>query len=192
MEGAGNVREFASPGDFARFLSRLAGTLPQAEALATRDAAALIQEEAQAILGHEQGPVGPFPAWEPLSERTQCERYERGLTPDDPLLATGELKHHIDMTYEGRHAVIGVPAETVGEGTHVNPSRNIGEVAVVMEFGNERVPPRSFLGRAAVVAGEDAAHVAGLIVSETIAGLPQQHRSASAMRGAAGLKSIPF
>ena len=37
-----------------------------------------------------------------------------------------------------------------------------------------------------------AAHVAGLIVSETIAGLPQQHRSASAMRGAAGLKSIPF
>ena len=166
------MKKFESPGEFAAFLEKLLPVILIAQAVGVQRAAAFLQEEVKADLGFYQTAAGPFPDWPELSEGRKNERERVGLMPNDPLLATGELHDHIDMTYEGMRAVIGVPHEIVGDGTRRSPLRDIGDVAIWMEEGTDRAPPRSFLGHAAFVHGKAAADIALKVVGAAVASQP--------------------
>ena len=181
------MRAFRSPGEFASFLIGLAGSLPLAEARGIRGAGEVVQAEAVNSLGHYQEAAGPFPAWAPLSDRTHEQRAEAGLPIDEPLRATWELRNHIELTAESRSASVGVPSVIVGDGSKANPYRDIGMVATIMELGNERVPARPFLGRAAFVRGQAAVKAAGAIVGAHMAGQPFDRRPATSIAD-----DIPF
>lgn len=163
---------FASIDAFLSHLGRVASAGSARSSMALRDAAEVLQVEAKSYLGHYQGAMGPFAAWAPLSERTQKDRERRGFRPNDPELVTGALQEHIDISYDAKHAVMGVPDETVGDGSHENPTRNIGDIAIEQEMGTSRIPPRSFLGRAGYVKGLEAAHTAAHVLTDAFVGKP--------------------
>ena len=180
------MREFRSAGDFAGFLNVLAMRVGLAEHRAIQAAGEIVQAEAKHSLGTLHEAAGPFGAWPELADSTQARREALGHSPNEPLLATHELRDHILTEAHGNHAVVGVPSVIVGDGTKENPARDIGMVATVMEFGSAKVPPRSFLGRAAFVKAHAAARVAALIVGATIADQPFRNVSARTILKSAG------
>ena len=113
-----------------------------------REAAKVVEERAKDMLGHYQ------PGWAPLADATMDERERHGYTRDDPLLRSGALLAAIESDVKlenvGGLAVIGVKDATVGSGSKEDPLRNIGDVAVAMELGTDRVPARPFLTLAAI------------------------------------------
>lgn len=150
-----------------RFIEHLAlvkATLPEREAHAVLDAAKLIQTEAKAEIGHYQDAAGPFPAWAPLADTTlngwrgHPGKIELGYAPpDNPLLRTGEMRDSIEVSHHGNEASVG----------------SNSDVAVWQEFGTNKIPPRSFLGRAAFVKGEAAANLIGKEITDALAGIPR-------------------
>jgi hypothetical protein len=176
------VKQFGSVRDFVRHLATLAPRVEVAISHGIREGGRMIQEEAQRAIGDYQPSVGPFPAWAPLADATlngakdlhghyHPGKVELGFSPpDNPLLRTGELHDHIELSIAHHRAVVGVPDETVGDGTRENPVRNIGDVAVWLEFGDRYMPARSFLGRAGYVRGKHAAHAIGHAVFLALAG----------------------
>jgi hypothetical protein len=172
---------------FAELAEQLISTIPAVEAaryLGHREAAVIVQTEAQQELGHYQSAAGPFQAWQNLADTTlngfdgpdgvhHPGKIELGYAPpDNPLVATGELHDHIEISYDSREAVIGVPDETVGSGVDGDEVRNIGDVAVYLEFGRKGMPPRSFLGRAAYVKRDEIVSALCLPVIHAIASVP--------------------
>ena len=197
------MRTFKSCGEFAAYLLSIAPLAEAAQAHGMRDAAVIVQEEAQRELGHYQPAVGPYREWAPLAESTlegwddshgnhHPGKIELGYAPpDNPLLASGELKYSIEISYNSREAAIGVPDETVGDGSDGNRERNIGDVAVDLEFGTRDMPARSFLGRAAYVKREEIVAAMVLPVIYAIASVPYvrpQHGHAAD----SGIDDIPF
>lgn len=178
------MREFRSIKDFVRFLELLAPQVEIASQLGLHEGARMIQEEAQASLGHYQDSAGPFPAWPALAETTlqgytdahghhHPGKIEMGFAPpDNPLQRTDELHDHVELSVTHNHAVVGVPDEVVGDGTEENPTRNIGQVAAWLEFGDREMPARSFLGRAAFVKGHAVANAIGHAVYLALSGKP--------------------
>ena len=177
------MKRFQSPGQFAAFLAGRLALVEIAHHVAMKRAAQVIQEAVRDGLGLDHSGAGPFPAWDPLAPATIEDRVRRGLTPDNPLWATGELRDHIDMTAEGLRAVVGVPVEDVGDGSKQNPVRHIGDVAIDLEFGTSSMPARSFLGREAFIHGKDAAAEALAIVGAAVASVPVE---------TSGPQPIPF
>lgn len=164
------MKSFASIGAFVAHLERIAAAAPQHELRALRDAGRVIQAETRAELGTYQAAAGPFGEWPSLTDFTQRERERLGFTANDPLKASGELHDHIDLSFDAKQAVVGVPDETVGDGTEANPIRNIGDVAIDLEMGTQHMPARSFLGRAAFAKGHEAVDAAALTITDAIAG----------------------
>jgi hypothetical protein len=157
---------------FGALLRVLALEMERAAEAALLDGARDVAEDAARRLGTYQGAVGSFPAWQQLAQSTQNERVELGYSANDPLLRSGELKAAITMEARAREAVVGVPSMTVGDGTKANPTRNIGDIAVDMEFGTSStgrggpgIPERPFLGPAGFVKApgiaEGIVHAAG-------------------------------
>lgn len=176
------MKSFASIDGFIAHLGRVAAQSDQIQARAMRDAASVLQSAAKASLGSYQDSAGPFGAWPDLSERTQAERAEFGYSTNEPLLRTGELRDHIDISFDGHHSYVGVPDETVGDGSKADPVRNIGDVAADLEMGTGGkypIPPRSFLGRAGFTKGHVAAAVAAKVFTDAVAGLPYRAVKAS-------------
>lgn len=136
---------FKDLGSFAVHLVELEIKQVAALHVGLRLIAQLVEASAKAELGTYQPEVGPFPAWQPLSDFTIEQRVKLGYTPDDPLLRSGALRHAITHDVGLLEAVIGVK---IGSGT--NPEGvELSEVAVWMEFGTRIAPPRPFLGPAA-------------------------------------------
>lgn len=118
-------------------------------------AAKVIQEDAKARIGEYQRDVGPFPAWESLAPSTVEDRVRQGYTPDDPLLRSGEMRDSIVTEHSPKEAVIGSKEK----------------VAAYQEFGTDRIPPRPFLGPAALAKSKQVkaiigAHVVGALVGD--------------------------
>jgi len=178
------MKEFKS---FGALADHLLSIIPAAEAggaRGVRDAAAIVQHEAQRETGHYQDAVGPFRGWQHLAETTldgwddarglhHPGKIEAGYAPpDNPLLASSELHDHIEISYAGLESVVGVPDEVVhGDGVYEH-DRNIGDVAVALEFGTRTMPPRSFLGRAAYVKRDAIVAAVCLPVISAIASVP--------------------
>jgi len=192
------MREFRSIRDFVRYLETLQPKVEVAAQLGLHEGGRMIQEEAQHEIGHYQTAAGPFAAWAPLADTTlngytdqhghhHPGKIEMGFSPpDNPLLRTHELQEHIELSAQRNRVIVGVPDEVVGDGTPENPTRNIGLVAELMEFGDREMPARSFLGRAAFVKAEAAARAVGHAIYLAMIGKP--HRPASAHYD----RDIPF
>ena len=94
----------------------------------------IVEKEAKRVIGTYDY------NWTPLAEATQADREAHGFPADEPLLRTGEMRDSIEHNVgtEGlRMEVIGIV------GTN-------NEVAKWQELGTSHIPPRSFLGGAAM------------------------------------------
>lgn len=180
------MRAFGSLDQFVAHLASVAREIPKRQSLALRDGGEVIQKEARAEIGTLQSRAGPFGAWPELSPRTQQERVKAGYSPNDPLRRSGALRDHIELNHDGKQAVVGVPSEMVGSGTDADPIRNIGDVAIAMELGTDRVPARSFLGRSAFVKGHEAVGAMASVLTDAISGRPYRKPRAD------GKDDIPF
>lgn len=195
------MRNFGSIEEFILYLRTLPPLIHMNIALAVRDAGRMVQEEAQHEIGHYQDAEGPFPAWPQLSDSTLFGAYDQkgrwhpgkvdmGFSPpDNPLLRTGDLKHAIELSYDAMSAVIGVPDEMVGDGSHESPVRNVGVVAAELEFGTENMPPRSFLGRSMYVCAHEIVSMIGHAVR---AGLEGRHYVPEPRHHHSSAEDIPF
>jgi hypothetical protein len=136
----------------------------------------LIQAASQATIGEYQQGNDQFGDWPELAERTQEERAALGFAPDDPLLRNGELYRHILIAGPvaipgGVEGAVGVPSESVGDGSPENRIRDIGEVAIDMEMGVPgHTPARSFLGLPAARVGPKLAEATGFNFAMRLAG----------------------
>jgi phage gpG-like protein len=114
----------------------------------------VVEKEAKAEIGHYQGAAGPFSAWPELADATKEDRLKSGFSENDPLLRTGELRDSIEHTAGVDEAVVG----------------SNSDIAVYQELGTQHIPPRSFLGGAAVRKGEEVANILGRHVVKALAG----------------------
>ncbi len=97
-------------------------------------ACVIVEKEAKRVIGtYDYG-------WAPLAESTKADRTAHGFPEDEPLLRTGEMRdsieHHVEEEGLGM-TVVGIV------GTN-NP------IAKYQELGTAKIPPRSFLGEAAM------------------------------------------
>ncbi len=130
------------------FIAHLAGfqlRVAEAEHKALEHAAKLVADEARREVGTYQDAAGPFAAWPELADATKADRLRHGFSENDPLLRTGEMRDSIGHAIGDKEAAIG--------------SNN--EKAVWQELGAAKIPPRSFLGGAAVRKAEDVARILG-------------------------------
>lgn len=166
------MMHFNTPGAFAAHLRRVRAKLPEAESKGLAAGAEIIKREAKAVLGtYQYVDTGPFEPWEELAGRTKQERVQQGYPENEPLRRSGVLGDNIEASAEGRRAAVGVPDRLVA-----HPYRpkivNIGHVALELEFGTPRIPPRAFLGLAGYRKGAEAAKLLGIWVAWALAGLP--------------------
>jgi phage gpG-like protein len=142
------VREFTLE-SMAAFLTEMAIVMPAGEHAALTQAAALVEAEAKGEIGNYQGAAGPFAAWAPLQPAT----IDRKANGDTPLLETGEMRDSIGTIVDGHDAYVG--------------SNN--DKAVWQELGTSRgIPPRSFLGGAAVRKSPEVRDIIGATVVATL------------------------
>lgn len=145
---------------FIRHLHTLPAAVKVAEHRGLTVGAEMVQREAKSIIGQEEvSQAGPFQAWAPLAPSTVEEKTALGYTgrisATDPLYRTGELRASITHKVEGHTAVVG----------------SDDPVAEYQEFGTARIPPRSFLGRAAFVESAAIVNQLGTRVAWAIRGL---------------------
>lgn len=126
----------------AALLTHMVAGVSQAQHAALEKAAVIVETEAKAEIGNYQGAAGPFAAWAPLKPETIA----RKVNGDTPLLETGEMRDSIEHMVQGNSAYVG--------------SNN--EKALWQENGTSRgIPPRSFLGGAAVRKSPDVVAAVG-------------------------------
>lgn len=94
----------------------------------------IVEKEAKRVIGtYDYG-------WTELAESTKADRAAHGFPEDEPLLRTGEMRDSIEHRVE----VERIGFEVVGlVGTD-------NKIAVYQELGTRTIPPRSFLGEAAM------------------------------------------
>lgn len=147
----------------AAHLGKVIAVLPMAEHEALEKSCELVEAEAKAEIGNYQGAAGPFAAWAPLAESTLDDKERKGFGVPDPLLRTGDMRDSIEHVVGGRSGFVGSDSD----------------IAVYQEIGTAKIPPRSFLGHAAVTKEDDIHSVTGrlifgaLISGETRIALPR-------------------
>jgi HK97 gp10 family phage protein len=139
------MREFSSLADFATHIGTLVAVEVTAEHRALGRAAALIQNAAKAKIGDYQEAAGDFAAWAELAESTKADRVQQGYSENDPLLRSGDLRDSIERHVEPGEASVG----------------SNSDIAVFQELGTAKIPPRSFLGGAAVENAERVVEIIG-------------------------------
>lgn len=142
------MTEFDNFGAFGAHLLRTAAAGAAIEKVILKKAAEIIQKDAKARIGTYQDGMGPFPAWANLAESTVDDRIRKGFAPEDPLLRTGEMRNSIGVLIAGNEAIIGTP----------------DAVALHHEMGTSRMPPRPFLGPAAMHSKEAVEKMAPAVV----------------------------
>jgi phage gpG-like protein len=147
-------RDFRSPKEFATFLTGAASAMQRRQSSALKEAAQIIEREAKAEIGHYQEAAPPFKAWAELADSTKQDRIQKGFSPNDPLLRTGNLRESIGHAVAGREAAVG---------------SNL-DIAIYQELGTRTIPPRSFLGGAAVRKSEEVANLLGKQSVEVLVG----------------------
>jgi HK97 gp10 family phage protein len=120
--------KFSSLGSFAAHLLTVEADLELAREVAVEKACRMIEKEAKTAIGTYRF------EWTPL----QPETVARKAKGDTPLLETGELRDSIE------HIVRREGTEVVGYVGTNNP------IAKYHELGTRHIPPRSFLGEAAM------------------------------------------
>jgi hypothetical protein len=99
---------------------------------ACEKACKMVEKEAKRVIG------GYDYGWTPLAEATKEDRAAHGFPADEPLLRTGEMRDSIE------HNVGREGSQVVGLVGTNHP------IAKYQELGTSHIPPRSFLGEAAM------------------------------------------
>lgn len=128
------MREFGSLAHFAAHLGMIEAGLVMEVRRGLTEVAKAVEKTAKAEIGDYQPAVGPFPAWAPLADSTKKDRVRQGYTEDDPLLRSGALRDSISHEVGAGEAVIGSDSD----------------IAIYQEMGTDKIPPRPFLGPAAL------------------------------------------
>lgn len=126
------MKDFSSPGQFARHLAKLAAVGHEVTHLAADKCGKVIENSAKAEIGFYQKQHGPFPAWEELADSTEADKARNGYPIEAPLLRTGAMQKSISHTTHGNDVVIG----------------STDKKMVYHEFGTLHIPPRPVLGPA--------------------------------------------
>lgn len=125
--------------DGAAFFTGISLKLERATKVAVAKAGRLVRDEARRVLGtYDYG-------WTPLQEATIAHKAHG----DTPLLETGEMRLSIKYTVTG---------------TYMNWTAYVGSnnpKALWHEFGTIHIPPRSFLGGAAIHMESKVKHIFG-------------------------------
>lgn len=130
--------EFKSPGSFANHLLKMAAIAQPVKTVIVDGITDGIAERAKAMIGQYQPAYGEFPEWAPLADSTEAEKARLGYPADAPLLRKGELRDSIEKRVEGSEGEVG----------------STSEIAAYQEFGTEHIPPRPFIGPAALMSVE--------------------------------------
>lgn len=142
------MKEFSSPGAFARYLTEMKAKLPAAKKEGLESAAKLVEAEIKEEMGHYQGAINGLPEWQQLAERTQTSRAKRGYEPNNPLVVTGHLRESIKHTVHDDHAEIG----------------SSDPIMAYQEFGTPDakfpIPPRPVVGGSLFRRADDAVKAA--------------------------------
>lgn len=112
---------------------------------ALEKAAVIVEKRAKEKIGEYQDEAGPFAGWAELADATKDDRVRQGYPEDEPLLRTGEMRDSIEHVVADGEAQVG----------------SNDDKAVWQELGTEHIPPRSFLGGAAVEKLDDVITLVG-------------------------------
>lgn len=148
------MKEFDSLAKFARHLVKTAALGEVVSHHIVKKAGEIIQLDAQNRIGSYQDGGGGFPAWANLAPATVADRIQQGFTPDDPLLRTGELRDSIEVEAHGHEAVVGTA----------------DVIALYQEQGTSTIPPRPFLGPAAMHSKHKVGELAAAVALEWLGG----------------------
>ncbi len=143
---------FDSPLAFALHLAERAAAVEVAIHEGLDLAAAVVEREAKDQIGSYQDATGPFPAWQELAASTKADRVRQGYPENEPLLREGDLRDSIAHEVSGLEAVIGSESD----------------IASYQELGTTTIPPRPFLGPAALKSKERIGKILGLAVAEAL------------------------
>jgi hypothetical protein len=117
---------------FAARLLAYEEDLKLTEEVVIEKACRMVEKEAKRVIGtYDYG-------WPPLAEATKADRAAHGFPEDEPLLRTGEMRDSIE------HNVGREGSQVVGLVGTNHP------IAKYQELGTSHIPPRSFLGEAAM------------------------------------------
>lgn len=158
--------------EFAARLEKLAVTGIAPMLLALDAAAAIIEHEAKAEIGHYQRKnTGRFEPWAELADSTKAERVRLGFSENEPLLRTGDLRDSISREVHGLEAVVG----------------STSMIMVYQELGTDTIPPRAVLGLAAMRKSKQVAALIGAgvmtgFVAMMSGGVPRPFTSADVER----------
>ena len=139
------MKEFRGFAALAEHLIAVAATREMTIHHGLKAAAEHVEKTAKEEVGHYQPETGPFPAWAELADSTKADRVAKGFTENDPLLRSGELRDGYQHEVIGDTAVIGSESD----------------VALWMETGTEKAPPRPVLGAAAYNSREEVVNTVG-------------------------------
>lgn len=149
-----------SPIEFSEHLLKASVAVAEGAHAGLEVCAKLIQKEAQDEIGEYQSSVGPFPAWEELSETTLADKEAKGFSIPNPLLRTGDLRNSIQYEVSAFEAIIG----------------STSPIAAFQEFGTNStgwgvgIPPRPFIGPAAYKCQKKIVEILGATLVIGIAG----------------------
>jgi HK97 gp10 family phage protein len=127
------MKSFTSLSAFVTHFVKLEVAVKHQAEHALHNCAKVITKTAKSELGYYQPGVGDFQAWSPLSERT-LDYHDKMGVGESPELVTGELYASIEDEQHGGEAVSGTKLE----------------IGKFQEFGTPEIPPRAFMGPAAV------------------------------------------
>jgi hypothetical protein len=129
---------------FAHIMQELTRSLPVLQHAALEHAAQVVEKEAKRVIGtYDYG-------WTPLAEATKADRVEKGFSPDDPGLRTGQMRESIEHVSSSHEATIGSNDDKL----------------VWFELGTKTQPPRSVLAGAL----QHKAHEVVEIIGHGVAG----------------------
>ena len=124
-----------------------------------KECALLVEDEAKRMVGDDASyelDISPLPSWKKLAESTLADKTQMGFSPPDrPLERYGDLKRSIQHVATPKEAVVGTD----------------DPVALLQEAGTtgaHPIPPRSFLGGAAVRKGPEIQRKIGMGVESIL------------------------
>lgn len=146
--------EFNSFGALGAHFARLALAGDAVSHHIAEQGARIIEKDAKERIGSYQDAAGPFAAWANLAPSTVDDRIRKGFTPDDPLERTGGLRKSYGHKTQGAVAVVG----------------SASPIALYMEQGTSKMPPRAVVGPAAVASSGAIGRVAATTLIAWISG----------------------
>lgn len=123
-----------------RFIKKTPKILTDAYTLAATKYAERLARMARSCLAHGMPPKGSGVSWPPHAESTV-----KRLGAHTLLNWSSQYYHHIRVLKRGKHIAVGVPTglrKTRPDGWKSSSPLTLSQVAKILEFGSDKIPPR--------------------------------------------------